>query len=114
VPQPRRPRFESSSSWRPRISLALMSMIKWRGYWFNFRGVLKISRYHQCLVSNSTLSETRTSRFDVFTAIKIQVAVFWILTVSYHVTVWHHNPDDHNLKEIHFKSIVPGISGCEG
>jgi hypothetical protein len=41
--------------------------------------------------------------YEVFTAVKIQVEVFWVVTpsgvvVSYYKTTEHHNPEDLDLK----------------
>jgi hypothetical protein len=66
------------------------------------------------------------ARFDVFTAVKIQVAVFWVvkqcsnvvghqrltlkmegarisvMLVSYHITTWCHSPEDQELNATSF------------
>jgi hypothetical protein len=64
------------------------------------------------------ISQSIFTRFDVLTAMKIQIAVFWVVTpcsemagyqrllspwfsktvVSCHITIWRHNPEDRDLK----------------
>jgi hypothetical protein len=51
------------------------------------------------------------TRFEVFTVVKIQVKVFWVvmlwmeearsskMSVSYRSTTWHHSAEDHDWKE---------------
>jgi len=47
----------------------------------------------------SIFSSTNFARFEIFMVMKIQVMVFWIvMCVFCHITVWHHNPGNHNLK----------------
>jgi len=43
------------------------------------------------------------ARFEVFTAVKIQVEIFWVhASVSYHNTTRHHNPEHLNMNVLNY------------
>jgi len=53
-------------------------------------------------------------RLEIFTAVKIHVMVFSVKVevtqpsktlVTYHITTWNHNPDNHDMNSYHFFTL---------